>query len=107
VEEISSLGGHVTIVLIMKKYPASRHVQTEGCAALLNLSYRKETIINAPVGKKRGVQVILDAMKTHPGDLELQTFGCGALANLTNSCEENTHSLVKHGGIPIVIDYLS
>ena len=101
-EEITNLGGPMTIVTIMNRYETEPSIQAEGCAVLQNLAISDEA--RAVIARFQGVQPVVAAMKKFPLHEDIQEWGTGALRNLCWNSKENQRLVVKNNGIPVILN---
>jgi hypothetical protein len=82
---LREFGGHLAIVVAMKKWMRDAMVQAAGCRALQNAGIVEDA--DSEAFHDLAVQVgaldtVLAAMKNYPTDEKVQKYGCGALLNL-------------------------
>jgi hypothetical protein len=74
-------GGHLSLTVILRKWPASSVIQAAGLTALHKAA---ESLEFSDAAVQLGaLDLILVAMKNHASNEEVLTVGCGALLNLT------------------------
>ena len=100
IKEIQSHGGHMGLVVILRKWSTSAPVQ----AAALNCLHKAAESLEfcQAVASLGALDLVLVALRNHPRNEAVATAGCGALLNLTLP-EENARELVFHlRGIPTI-----
>jgi hypothetical protein len=101
---IFQVGGHLTIVRVMKEYPNCKILQIQ-CIGVLYNAACKISSTETNIAKVEGIQVILAAMKIFPSANSIILDGFGALNNIICAHEANADLLVmKAGGIPFLVE---
>lgn len=82
---LREFGGHLAIIVAMKKWMQDSNIQSAGCRALQNAGIVEDA--DSEAFHDLAVQVgaldtVLAAMKNYPLDEKVQKYGCGALLNL-------------------------
>lgn len=91
-KEFFQLGGHATVVRLMKEHLACKLVQYYSLLVLANAVYMTSDSCRIVLGKVKGIEAIVAAMKRYPLDAGIQLRGLLCLHNMMN--EANAHVLV-------------
>ena len=81
IAEILKHGGHMSLVVVLRKWPASPTIQATGLVALHKAAESME--FSDAVVQLGALDLVLVAMKNHAANEEVLAAGCGALLNLT------------------------
>lgn len=81
IAEMLSLGGHMSLTLVLRKWSSSSDVQSVGLETLHKAAESLD-FCNAVV-QLGALELVVVAMKNHPNTEDVLTAGCGALLNLT------------------------
>lgn len=74
---VRQVGGHLALVLVMRKWRHSSVIQAEGCFVLGSAAMDNDfTSAAVEVG---AIDAVLGAMRLHPHEEVVQLYGCGAL----------------------------
>lgn len=83
IADILKHGGHLSLTVILRKWPASSIIQNAGLAALYKAAESLE--FSTAVVQLGALDLVIVAMKNHAANAEVLVAGCGALLNLTVS----------------------
>ena len=89
---VRQAGGHLAIVLTMRRWIRSSTIQAEGCFALgaagMDSNFTSAAVEVGAIG------AVLSAMKTFPDDEAVQLYGCGALLVISLENQATARHLV-------------
>lgn len=103
---LREFGGHLGIIVAMKKWMINSAVQAAGCRALQNAGIVEDA--DSEAFHDLAVQVgafdtILCAMKNYPNHENVQKYGCGALLNLSWYIHNATILVLELQGIDAIM----
>lgn len=82
-EEFFQLGGHASVVPVMKNHLECSRVQVQGISILMNGACMHKSLKEA-IGRVGGIQAVLAAMRGHPNNEDISFSGLRAIKNLAN-----------------------
>lgn len=104
VETSYALGAHVTLSVIMRKYPKDPEIQRWGCfcfSSMVRTKY-KPTIA---IAKSGGIEALVNAMRLLPDSYSIQTNGLLALENLISDLKRQNNRSAEAGKVTLRFVY--
>lgn len=103
---VREVGGHLALILTMRRWMSNPSIQAEGCF-VLGAAGMDHNFTNAAVDVG-AIETILAAMKTYPSHEAVQLYGCGAILVLSlDDANTAKHFVMKLHGLEIIISSLT
>jgi hypothetical protein len=98
----AALGGHLGIVLVLRKWTSRPGIQGAGCRALYQILSEMTTEVRDVAVQVGALETVLAAMKNFPKHEYVQINGCGAMCCFSDSIYNTEHLVWKLDGLRYV-----